>query len=74
MKLYKDSRKWQLGFYLGRDYRMMETGWKVFDLMLIKLKETPPEGAAVTKGFYINNAGYTKFQIAFKFWLPIDWY
>jgi hypothetical protein len=58
--------KWQTHFYFGKDYTVIERGWKQIEFGIMKFTSYPNEGCKHTK------KNYNGFLLKFYMWFPID--
>ena len=62
----KELNKWQVVFYIGRDWQTMERGWKWVKFGVFKLSSFPEEG------YELSSSQLKGFIFTMKVWFPID--
>lgn len=62
----KELNKWQIVSYFGRDYRVIERGWKEIRFGIINFHQFPLEREMISK------KNYRGFILRFFIWFPID--
>lgn len=60
------TNKWQIAFYVGRDFTSMMRGWYIFSFGILNMINLPAQGEMLKKHHYKG------FLIRFYFLLPIE--